>query len=485
MGTNNSLKKDLFSSLRWQTIFNLVTKLIVPITYIILARYLEPEDFGLLAIVMLVNGLAQILMEMGLNAAIVQRKDLEEIHLSTAFLMNIISGIGLIIIIYYGASIIEFFLNMPGLSIYLQVFSIIFIINAFGSVQESILIRKLMFKKISLIKIISSILNSATTIILAVLGFRLWSIVIGTIVFSLSSSVLFWFTGEWKPSTFKFEKDKFWELFSFGSGVFLNRVIGRISNLDTIIIGKLLGDYSLGIYSYSYQISSTVPQTLVGTISSVLFPALSNVQENRQQVKYIYFKAIKYLSIVGVPATIGFIFVVPEFVTIFLTEKWNDSILIMQILALFFMTNVIGGGLWGSTLYALGKSYEALKLTIIRLLGLGIFVLVGIYLYGFLGAVIGLTTYGYVFRFLYQHIINKMMHATMLEYFKCLFPSIICVLFMSIVLIIYIVMFLSTMSIYFNFCFMITLGIISYSTFLKLIFQTEFNQLLEIIRERD
>jgi O-antigen/teichoic acid export membrane protein len=222
---------------------------------------------------------------------------------------------------------------------------------------------------------------------------------------------------------------------------------------------------------------------LVGIVSTVIFPAFSRIQDNKNAIGKTYLDAIKYLSILGVPVTVGVIFIAPEFVEIFLTEKWIGIVPIIQLLSLFFLANVIGGGLWGATLYSLGYSYKVLKLTLIRLIALTFFVSMGIYLGGLMGVIIGMVIYGFIFRFAYQHIINKWIKITMIDYLKVLIPSFCCAISMTFTLIIY-KLYLSTMMINIvNLILMMIIGTISYSIILKTLFPKEFKLIFDFFRE--
>lgn len=481
--TTDNLNKRIFSSIRWQAIFDIFTKLVTPITFIILARFLSPEDFGVLAIIWLVISISQLVMEMGLSAAIIQKKRIDDTHITTAFLVNLSFGLALIIIFYFISQYIADFFNMPQLSSLLKVVSVIFLIDAFGSVQQALLTRELLFKKISTVRIFATLMYSVFVITLALAGFGIWSIIYGQIISSAISSILFWVMSDWKPHAIIFQKEKFIDLFGFGSGVLFNKIVGQISNVDTILIGKFLEAYSLGLYTISRQVGTMLPQMLVGIVSTVIFPAFSRIQDNKNAIGKMYLDAIKYLSILGVPVTVGLIFIAPEFVEFFLTEKWIGIIPIIQLLSLFSLANVIGGGLWGATLYSLGYSYKVLKLTLIRLIALTFFVSMGIYLGGLIEVIIGIVIYGFIFRFAYQHIINKWIEITMIDYLKVLIPSFCCAISMSFILIIY-KLYLSTMMINIvNLILMIIIGTISYSIFLKTLFPKEFKLLFDFFRE--
>ena len=189
--TTDNLNKRIFSSIRWQAILDIFTKLVAPITFIILARLLSPEDFGVLAIIWIVISISQLVMEMGLNAAIIQKKIIDDTHITTAFLVNLSFGLVLIIIFYFISHYIADFFNMPQLSSLLKVVSLIFLINAFGSVQQALLTRDLLFKKIAIVRTFAALMYSIFTITLALSGFGIWSIIYGQIISSAISSILF------------------------------------------------------------------------------------------------------------------------------------------------------------------------------------------------------------------------------------------------------------------------------------------------------
>ena len=378
---------------------------------------------------------------------------------------------------------LSIFFRVPELSRILKVFSIVLIINSFGSVQRAILTKDMKFKKLSLINIISLALQISVSFTLAFSGFGVWSIIFGLVVFSLTQNILYWFLNTWRP-TIKFDKQSFRDLFSFGAGILGTSLVGQLSsNIDVVIIGRMLGTSVLGLYNFSLRITSIISSQINAMTASVLFPAYSEIQKNTEKIKSSYILITKQVSIVSMPMMLGLIIVSPEFVKVVLSDKWLEAIPIIRLLAVNGLMNAIGGGLWGSVLKAQGYSGKVFFLTVIRVFALGIFVIIGSF-NGVIGIAAAVAIYGIIFRFVYQHIVNRIINLSMMDYLKAIYPSSICTSGMVIILMLakFLAYRTNIISLHFLLIGIIILGICVYFVLLRLIYRSELNNMLNIIK---
>jgi len=429
-------KKTIFA-LKWVSALQAYTFVSRLVINIILAKILIPDDFGLVAIVVIFTELLTSIADLGFNAAIIQKKDINNKDINTAFILNAGLSVLLTIVVFLSAGFIANFYGDIRLVSLVHLLSFIIIVRAISSVQIALCDRDLDFKKVVIISSIAITISSIIKIILAYYDYQAKSIVIGELINHSVIAVLFWITTSWKPNIFEFSIKSFKNLFSFGSNIMLTNTIGLLSQkVDVLVIGKLITAFYVGIYSFSFMISTIVVSFINTIVSRVIFPSFSRIQDDNNEMKNLYIYAVKFISTVSVPASVGLFFIAPEFVSIFLKDEWEDAVIIIQILSVYGVSNSLGGILWGQVLKAKGKSKMVLSLTIVRLISLIIFIFIGSK-WGIIGIAVSVTIYGWIFRFVYQHIINKIIDITMLDYLKSLKNTSISVLFMVLTLILF------------------------------------------------
>lgn len=427
---HSSLYYDTAKGFKWIAILQFSQQILILIVNLILARILGPSVFGLVALVTVTTGLLLTIVDLGFNAAIIQKNEITEHQLSTAFFLNLIMGLLLCLLLASSSVSLARFFQKEAMGPMLQFFSLVLIIRAFISVQMAICDRNMDFKKITLISVFALIIGTICKLVLAVKGIGAWSIIYGEFLNQIVLVITLWSFSTWRPSLQLVNKKSFSELFAFGSNIMLSNFIGSLSGkIDVMMIGKLVSSSQLGIYSMALNISAVLPQQINAVVQRVMFPSFSRMQADNNMVGNTYCKLTKYLSIIGTPALVGMMMVAPEFVNLVLSPKWAHSIPVLQILCLYAITNVMGGVLWSQVLKAKGYANMVLRMTVIRLIALIAFVYVGSR-WGLIGISVSLTAYGWIFRFVYQHIVNKIIDLKMGDYLLSLVPSIVCTLIM-------------------------------------------------------
>lgn len=432
MTTN--IKNKTISAIKWVSamqVTNIAGQLIVRL---ILASILFPDEIGLIAIITVITETLVIAADMGFNASVIQRKNLTDKHVSTAFFVNMAFGILLCFLIFITAGSVSSFFNDVRLEELLQIISVVVIIRASVSVQIGLCDRELNFKKIVIATLIGLMISSVVKIVLAKKGFGAKSIVYGDIIHHSIIAAFLWLSTGFLPSFKKFSRKAFKDLFSFGGNIMLVNSINHLSTrVDVIIVGKILGTFAAGILSIAVMISNMLVSVMNNIIQRVIFPSFSRLQDDNTKIRTAYVQLTKYLSLLGIPICVGIIFTVPEFISIFLNESWKDAIPIVQILAFASMFNSMGGILWGQVLKAKGMSKLILLLTVIRLFVLSGFILIGAN-FGLKGIALAIVVYSGTFRFVYQHIVNKIINLSMIQYLKSLIPAIVNAIIMSALL---------------------------------------------------
>lgn len=355
-----SLKAKTLNGVKWTSISTIFVAVIQLLQLSILARYLMPSDFGLLALVLLVIGFTRLFSDLGVSNAIIHKQQTTHSQLSTLYWFNIIVSIVLFLFLIFLSPFIGEFYNESNLSYLINIASFSLIIQSLGKQFFVLFEKELLFNLLAKIKIFSSLISFIITILLVVQGLGVMALIIGVLIDSAILSILYIYNGLkiHKPGlifNLKEVKDFInFGLFNIGS----NMINYFNSQMDVIIIGKLLGSESLGVYSLVKQFIEAPTKIINPIILRVSFPVMSKVQHDINKVKDIYLKIINYISSVSFPIY-GLTFILSdEIVSIFLGEKWSNASEIMMILSIYFMFRSIGNPI-GSLILAMGKpQYE-------------------------------------------------------------------------------------------------------------------------------
>jgi O-antigen/teichoic acid export membrane protein len=360
-----SLKKKSIKGFIWDFTGKLGLQGVGFFVSIILARILLPEDFGLLAIITVFINLASVFLDFGFSTALVQRSEVTEEHYSSVFFMNVMMGIFLGILVFLSAPFIAKFYENEVLVNLIRVMSFSFVINAFGNVTRAHLRRAMDFKLMSIANIASAFISGFIAVFLAYKGFGIWSLVIQILISQILSNSLLYVISKFRfKLTFSIIAAK--ELWGFSSKIFFTGVLDTVfMNLDSLLIGKLLNPATLGYYYRSKSLQSFTTRYTSSTISNVLLPSLSTMQNEPIRLKNAVIKSLHLLSFISF-LSCGLLFVCSEEIIILLfSDKWAPSIKIFQIIILgSFSTQIFS--IFFNTLLSTGNSTLYLKLNLIN-----------------------------------------------------------------------------------------------------------------------
>jgi len=335
---SQDFKKNIVNGLSWTLFLKIVSIIIQFGTLGILARLLNPSDFGLMSILTISVGLSKIFSEFGYGAAIIQdskssKKDFESILSLTL----VVSSLIVVLTFVFSGYISDFFKD-ERLEFALKLISITFCIDAFTVVQNAIAQKNLNFKFIALVQILSTVIGSSLcAIILAILDYGYLSLVFGYIITSFISFLAFNIKYGFIIPSFSFNSVKnYW---SYGSYFTLGRIFNYFaSQVDFFLVGKFINSSQLGYYSRSFQIVGAPANLIGGVIQKVMFPAFSQIKTDKKRIAFYYLTANKILAYFGLFITIFLFIYSNDIVNIFLGPKWVDSVLPLKILSigLFF-----------------------------------------------------------------------------------------------------------------------------------------------------
>jgi len=326
------LKQKTINGLFWSFIDNISSHGITFIIGLILARLLEPSEFGLIGLITVFIAISSTFINSGFSAALIRKTDCTDKDYSTVFYFNLATGIFFYFLLLLSSNAISRFFKEPELSPLIKVLGIVLIIDSLTIIQRTILTKRVNFKLQTKISVISAIFSGIVGILMAIKGLGVWSLVGKQICQQALNSFLLWFWNKWRP-LLVFSMKSFKELFSFGYKLLLSGLIDTIyRNVYNLIIGKYFSTAELGFYTRSNSFVNLPSQNLEGIIGRVSYPVLAEIQDDPVKLKSGFKNILKntmYLSFIlmaGMAAT------AEPMIIALIGEKWRNSIIYLQLL---------------------------------------------------------------------------------------------------------------------------------------------------------
>jgi O-antigen/teichoic acid export membrane protein len=283
------------------------------------------------------------LNELGLGAALVQKHQIDETTLRQVFGFLLLINFCLFLFVLSVAPLIAGFFNEERIIPIIRLLSIQFVLSSFTIIPQSILTREMDFKKISVVDFVSAIAGSVVTLILAMIGMGVWSLVWGSVAISVGRTIAFNVILPFLHLP-RFSFRNMAQSISFGSYVTIERILWFFySRSDTFIIGKVLGNELLGFYSVSMDLASLPMEKVSGLINQVAFPAFSRIQTDTEKVKSHFLKAVRMVSFFAFPVLWGMSSIAPELIAVLLGDKWRLAAMPFQLLSLIIPIRMVSG----------------------------------------------------------------------------------------------------------------------------------------------
>lgn len=325
------------------------TKLLNLVALVILARILIPMDFGLVTIAAVIIGIITLFKDFGLSAAYIQRRTDEDEAADIVFWSNIALRLVLYAIAFVVAPFGAGFFGEPLVEPIIRVASLSFVIEAFASVHGARLTKTMQFKKIAIITVITSSVNTVSTVAFALAGFSYWSLVLGGLVGGPVNVALYWKMHRWRPRI-RFNKAVAKDMYTYGRDIVGINLMGfGVSNVDNFAIGKFVGSSGLGVYTLARRFGLYSGQNLVALLGRVLFPAYSKIQMQKERLKRGYMKTFYPVSMLSFPVAMGLAILSYEFAFYVLGPSWLEVEVPLQFLAfygLFYSLSAVGSNIF-------------------------------------------------------------------------------------------------------------------------------------------
>lgn len=360
-----TLKNKIISSVGWSFFERLCVQLSQFIIGIILARILSPNDYGVFGILLIFITIFQLFIDSGFSKALIQDQKREPIDISTIFIFNLFISVLLYVILWFMSPYISHFFKIPNLTLLVRIISLLIIINAITIIPNTILTIDLNFKSIAIANFTSVLISGIIGIFLAKNDYGIWSMVYQTLIRSFLYTIIIFYLTKWYP-ILKFSISSLKKMIHFSSKLLLSSLLTNlVNNINSVIIAKYYTTKQLGIYSRGTQFTDVVYNTFSTTFITVLFPILSTLQNNKDQLLQVSQKAYKSIAIITIPFFFILLAISKPLIIFLLTDKWIEAIPIMQIFCIARLITIMAN-VNLNILYVLGRSDLALKQDFIK-----------------------------------------------------------------------------------------------------------------------
>lgn len=299
---------------------------------IALARMLTPDDFGLIAMMMVFTGFAALLTDVGLGSALVQKADVTELHYNTVFWTNLGLGIALTAVICFCSPLIAEFYGRQELTDLGYILSLQFVLGALALVPRQRLVKELSFKVVTVADFLGMLVGGIVAVYMAKAGYEYWALAWQFVVLRVVATVYVWAYARWIPA-FSFSKHALAELFGFSFYVFATRMIQYATKqADKLLAGRFLGGNAVGLLDKAQSMMLFPLSNVSHVVGKVMFPALSMIQNDKDRVRSVYSRCTQAIALLTFPMMAGMFAVAENFVFGVLGEQWADLVIILRIL---------------------------------------------------------------------------------------------------------------------------------------------------------
>ena len=359
--TRGTIVKSFF----WKLFERVSVQLIQFIVMIVLARLLMPSAYGIVALITVFISLCDVIIDSGLNTALIQKKNADNLDFSTIFFFSIGLALAVYGIMFMSASAIADFYSQPELVPVIRVLSISLVFGAINSVQRAYVSKNMLFKRFFYSCLLSVIISGCLGIFLAYRGFGVWALVGQTVSNQFFTLVVMWFLVRWRP-VMQFSFDRFKELYSYGWKILAaNLITSLFTNFRKLVIGKYYAPESLAYYEKGDQLPMMAIGNIFSSVQTILLPTLADSQDDRHKVKMMMRRSTKLSCFFIYPIMVGMIVAAKPIVLLLLSDRWLPVVPFLQIMCIanFFRPITISN--W-EAIKALGYSGITLKLELVK-----------------------------------------------------------------------------------------------------------------------
>ena len=415
-----SLKKETVKGFIWSFVQQFSTQLITFLVQIVLARVLLPSEFGLIGMLTVFIGIATAFFEGGMTSSLIRIPKTDTKDYSTVFFFNLGVSLLVYLLFFVAAPYIALFYKQPVLANIARVYGLSFIFLAFGTVQNTILIKEMKFKRQAIITFPALLIGSFLGVFLAYNDFGVWSLVYSMLLTNLLTSIFLWFSSDWRPKLI-FDIDKFKLHFHFGYKMTISSLLDTVfTNIYQIIIGRIYEPVTVGYYTRANSLMMLPVGNISTALNKVVFPLFAKVQDDKLALREAYKKIMMIVLFIVTPIIVLMALLGNELIVFLFTEKWLPVVPIFQIIC-------FSGVLYPLHMYNLlilqvkGRSDLFLRLEIIKKIVLIFIILISVF-YGFTALLFGYVIASIIALFINTYYAGSIIDYTMKRQLFDIFP---------------------------------------------------------------
>ena len=412
--------------LGWSAVSLAATRGISLVARLLLARLLMPEDFGLIAMIMVFLGLVNILLDFGLKQALIQRgqEGVSPARYDTAFWFLTGSGFfWAVIVATFGAQLIAFVFGEQEVVELARVMALGVFFHATSILPEVRLVRLMRFKQLSKAEVYAAIASFAVAVALAFSGAGAWALAAQQVLNLGIKTLLYWRETKWRPRL-RFEIKLLRDLRRFSGFMFGSQILHYVRlNSDNLAIGTFVGASSLGAYSLSYLITETIRSQVGAVVARVMFPAYSQAAGQIENMRLMHLAVVKYMCLAIFPLAAALAVKSSEIITLAFGDQWSEAALPTSILSGAAAVMAVSGDP-SSLLKGLGRGGTIFTLHAINTLLIGVpAIMIGAYYYGVVGAACGVLLQSMVHSVMMFSAMHRFVGTTALGVLKAVLPG--------------------------------------------------------------
>lgn len=327
------------SSVKWSALMDIVSRTAQPIIFVILARLLTPEDFGVVATAMIAISFSQMFWDAGLSKALIQSRENPEKAANVVFWTNVVLGLVIYLILFLMAPWLAIFFNSPASGPVLRVLGIQIVLASLSSVQQALFVRELDFKRLFWIRLLTAFFPGFFSIPLAFYGYGVWALVAGSIAGQLLNLYLLWQKSPWRPN-FSYDLNLAQKLTRFGIWVLLESFgAWLIIWGDNLIVGRFLGVHDLGVYRTGWMLVTFIFGLALNPFLPVLYPMFSRLQDDPAALRNAFHKANRIIFSLALPMGFGLLVTGSDLANLLFGQKWQGLGFVISVLGLTYTTS--------------------------------------------------------------------------------------------------------------------------------------------------
>jgi len=376
----------------WVFFLRIMEKVFGIVRLIIIARFISPNNFGLMGIALLTMSTLNTFSQTGFQQALIQKKGRIKKYLDSTWTFLIFRGIILFLILYFLAPYAATFFAAPEARLIIRVIALATLFSGFNNVGIIFFQKKLEFNKHFFYKLSGTLADFVVAVALAIILKNVWALVFGLLAGNFVRLIASYLLHPYRPKI-SFDFKNIAPLFHFGKWILGSSIlIFLITQGDDIFLGKMLGVTALGFYQMAYKISNMPATEYSHLIATVMLPAYSKIQNNLLKLKEAYLQVLQLTTFLAVPIAGGIFVLAPEFVRIFLSGKWMPIVPVMQVLAIYGLLRAIGATT-GVVFVSQGKPELRTKIQFVALIILAILIYPLTQRFGMVGTAMAVLIY--------------------------------------------------------------------------------------------